>query len=93
VPCKRIDCAEFQKEHEISKLIGAPPGYLGHPEEGKGGTPAILTDFHDQAKEAQFGVLIFDEIEKADPAMYRLLLGVMGQGNRHRRHQPHLEVR
>jgi ATP-dependent Clp protease ATP-binding subunit ClpA len=72
VPCKKIDCAEFQMEHEIAKLIGSPPGYLGHKE-----TKSILTEFYDQAKDAKFGVLIFDEIEKANPALYRLLLGMM----------------
>jgi ATP-dependent Clp protease ATP-binding subunit ClpA len=72
VPCKRIDCAEFQLEHEIAKLISAPPGFKGHQE-----TTGILTKFYDQAKEARFGVLIFDEIEKAHPSLYRLLLGMM----------------
>src|ERR1700744_1412537 len=70
--CIKIDCAEFQHSHEISKLIGSPPGYLGHRE-----TRGILTQFHEQTKDARYGVLILDEIEKADPAFYQMCLGML----------------
>jgi ATP-dependent Clp protease ATP-binding subunit ClpA len=71
----RIDCGEYQMEHEVAKLIGAPPGYLGHRE-----THPILT----QARLAGvttancgLSIVLFDEIEKAAPTMNRLLLGVL----------------
>ena len=71
----RIDCGEYQMDHEVSKLVGAPPGYLGHRE-----THPILT----QAKLAAttspdcgIPILLFDEIEKAAPTMNRLLLGIL----------------
>src|SRR6266480_165037 len=71
----RVDCGEFQMEHEVAKLIGAPPGYLGHRE-----TQPMLT----QAKvngvaseESEISLILFDEIEKAAPSMTRLLLGIL----------------
>jgi ATP-dependent Clp protease ATP-binding subunit ClpA len=71
----RIDCAEFQTDHELSKLIGAPPGYLGHRE-----THALLNQVRINAvasDRSNLSILLFDEIEKAAPAMMRLLLGVL----------------
>lgn len=71
----KIDCAEFQHSHEIAKLIGSPPGYLGHRE-----TPPLLTqeaiDQH-QTDRVKISFLLFDEIEKADDALWRLLLGIL----------------
>jgi ATP-dependent Clp protease ATP-binding subunit ClpB len=71
----RVDCAEFQHPHEISKLIGAPPGYLGHRE-----TPPMLSqenlDSH-QTERARLSLVLFDEIEKASDALWQLLLGVL----------------
>ncbi len=71
----RVDCSEFQMEHEIAKLIGAPPGYLGHRE-----TQPMLT----QAKvngvaseHSDISLVLFDEIEKAAGSMTRLLLGIL----------------
>jgi ATP-dependent Clp protease ATP-binding subunit ClpA len=71
----RVDCGEFQMEHEVAKLIGAPPGYLGHRE-----TQAMLS----QAKlnsvaseQSDISLVLFDEIEKAAPSMTRLLLGIL----------------
>lgn len=71
----KVDCGEFQMEHEVAKLIGAPPGYLGHRE-----TQPMLT----QAKvngaaseECDISLVLFDEIEKAAPSMARLLLGIL----------------
>jgi ATP-dependent Clp protease ATP-binding subunit ClpA len=71
----RVDCGEFQMEHEVAKLIGAPPGYLGHRE-----TPAMLTQQKLSAvtsESSSLALILFDEIEKAAPSMTRLLLGVL----------------
>ncbi len=71
----RVDCGEFQMEHEVAKLIGAPPGYLGHRE-----TPPMLTQNKLSAaasERSDLALVLFDEIEKAAPSMTRLLLGVL----------------
>src|ERR1700730_3794008 len=71
----KVDCGEFQMEHEVAKLIGAPPGYLGHRE-----TQPILTQQKLNSVTSEKSVLsivLFDEIEKAAPSMARLLLGVL----------------
>ncbi|MGH9939125.1 MAG: AAA family ATPase, partial [Blastocatellia bacterium] len=71
----KIDCAEFQHSHEISKLIGSPPGYLGHRE-----TPPLLTQENlerFQTARAKLTFVLFDEIEKASDALWQLLLGVL----------------
>jgi ATP-dependent Clp protease ATP-binding subunit ClpA len=74
----RIDCGEFQMEHEVAKLIGAPPGYLGHRE-----THPILTQARLAAITSQncsLSIILFDEIEKAADSMVRILLGVLDKG-------------
>jgi ATP-dependent Clp protease ATP-binding subunit ClpA len=71
----RVDCGEFQMEHEVAKLIGAPPGYLGHRE-----TPPMLTQQKlgsVASEDSDLSLVLFDEIEKAAPSMTRLLLGVL----------------
>jgi ATP-dependent Clp protease ATP-binding subunit ClpB len=71
----KIDCAEFQHSHEIAKLIGSPPGYLGHRE-----TPPLLTQEaidQYQTDRAKLSFLLFDEIEKANDALWQLLLGIL----------------
>jgi ATP-dependent Clp protease ATP-binding subunit ClpA len=71
----KIDCAEFQHSHEIAKLIGSPPGYLGHRE-----TPPLLTQEaidQYQTEKTRFSFLLFDEIEKANDALWQLLLGIL----------------
>lgn len=71
----KIDCAEFQHSHEIAKLIGSPPGYLGHRE-----TPPLLTQEainQHQSAHCQMSFILFDEIEKASEAVWRLLLGIL----------------
>jgi ATP-dependent Clp protease ATP-binding subunit ClpA len=71
----RVDCGEFQMEHEVAKLIGAPPGYLGHRE-----TPPMLTQSKltgAASERCDLSLVLFDEIEKAAPSMTRLLLGVL----------------
>src|SRR5271165_3849435 len=74
----RIDCGEFQMEHEVAKLVGAPPGYLGHRE-----TQPVLTQQKLNAAASEpcdLSIVLFDEIEKAAPSMTRLLLGVLDKG-------------
>ncbi|HMF74768.1 MAG TPA: AAA family ATPase, partial [Bryobacteraceae bacterium] len=71
----KVDCGEFQMEHEVAKLIGAPPGYLGHRE-----TQPMLTQakVNGAASEhSEISLILFDEIEKAAPSMTRLLLGIL----------------
>jgi ATP-dependent Clp protease ATP-binding subunit ClpA len=71
----RVDCGEYQMEHEVAKLLGAPPGYLGHRE-----TQPLLTQqkLSGAASEScDLSILLFDEIEKAAPSLLRLLLGVL----------------
>jgi ATP-dependent Clp protease ATP-binding subunit ClpA len=71
----KIDCGEFQMEHEVAKLIGAPPGYLGHRETQPMLSQAKLTSVTSDASD--ISIVLFDEIEKAAPSMTRLLLGVL----------------
>jgi ATP-dependent Clp protease ATP-binding subunit ClpB len=71
----KIDCAEFQHSHEIAKLVGSPPGYLGHRE-----THALLSQenldrYHTEDTKLSF--VLFDEIEKASDALWQLLLGIL----------------
>lgn len=71
----KIDCAEFQHSHEIAKLIGSPPGYLGHRETHPLLSQEVLDQYHtDQVK---ISFVLFDEIEKASDALWNLLLGVL----------------
>jgi len=74
----KIDCAEFQHSHEIAKLIGSPPGYIGHRE-----TTAVLNQeaidrFHTDKLKVTF--VLFDEIEKASDSLWQLLLGILDKG-------------
>jgi ATP-dependent Clp protease ATP-binding subunit ClpA len=74
----KVDCAELQHSHEISKLIGSPPGYIGHRE-----TPPLLTQerinaFHTEKLRLTF--VLFDEIEKGNEALWELLLGILDKG-------------
>jgi ATP-dependent Clp protease ATP-binding subunit ClpA len=74
----KIDCGEFQMEHEVAKLIGAPPGYLGHRE-----TQPMLSQQKLAAVTSDkcgLSLVLFDEIEKAAPSLTRLLLGVLDRG-------------
>jgi len=76
----RIDGAEFQREHEVAKLIGSPPGYLGHRESSARFTQERLDAWQDKEKGRNFNILLFDEIEKAHNALFELLLGVFDYG-------------
>jgi ATP-dependent Clp protease ATP-binding subunit ClpB len=70
-----VDCAEFQHSHEIAKLIGSPPGYLGHRETHPLITQEELSKYHTEKLKLSF--LLFDEIEKASDALWQLLLGIL----------------
>jgi ATP-dependent Clp protease ATP-binding subunit ClpB len=74
----KVDCAEFQHSHEISKLIGSPPGYLGHRETHPLITQEALAKNHQGDLKLSF--LLFDEIEKASDALWQLLLGILDKG-------------
>src|SRR2546426_9488045 len=71
----KVDCAEFQHSHEIAKLIGSPPGYLGHRETHPLITQEALTACHTDKLKLSF--LLFDEVEKASDALWQLLLGIL----------------
>src|SRR5271157_1698190 len=71
----KVDCAEFQHSHEIAKLIGSPPGYLGHRETHPLITQEELAKSH--RDELKLSFLLFDEIEKASDALWQLLLGIL----------------
>lgn len=74
----RVDCGEFQLEHEVAKLIGSPPGYLGHRETVPLLSAQKLTESTTPA--CDISLVLFDEIEKAAPSLARLLLGVLDKG-------------
>jgi ATP-dependent Clp protease ATP-binding subunit ClpA len=71
----KVDCGEFQMDHEVAKLIGAPPGYLGHRETQPWLTQQKLNAASSEA--CDVSLLLFDEVEKAAPSMTRLLLGIL----------------
>jgi ATP-dependent Clp protease ATP-binding subunit ClpA len=71
----KIDCAEFQHSHEIAKLIGSPPGYLGHRETHPLLSQEVLNQYHTDTVKVSF--VLFDEIEKASDALWNLLLGIL----------------
>lgn len=73
--CIKIDCGEFQHSHEIAKLIGSPPGYLGHRETPPLLTQEALNQWH--TEKFKMSIVLFDEIEKASDSLWQLLLGVM----------------
>src|SRR5580765_5119453 len=71
----KIDCAEFQHSHEIAKLIGSPPGYLGHRETHPLLSQEVLNQY--QTEKVRLSFVLFDEIEKASDALWNLLLGIL----------------
>src|SRR5690242_8211952 len=71
----KIDCAEFQHSHEIAKLIGSPPGYLGHRETHPLLSQEVLNQYHTDKIKISF--VLFEEIEKASDALWNLLLGIL----------------
>ena len=74
----KIDCAEFQHSHEIAKLIGSPPGYLGHRETHALLSQEALNQHH--TEKMKLSLVLFDEIEKASDALWNLLLGILDKG-------------
>jgi len=74
----KIDCAEFQHSHEIAKLIGSPPGYLGHRETHALLSQEALNRYH--TEKIKVSIVLFDEIEKASDAVWNLLLGILDKG-------------
>ncbi|HSD72727.1 MAG TPA: AAA family ATPase, partial [Thermoanaerobaculia bacterium] len=74
----KIDCAEFQHSHEIAKLIGSPPGYLGHRETHPLLTQEALNQWH--TEKLKLSLVLFDEIEKAHPDVFNILLQVLDDG-------------
>jgi ATP-dependent Clp protease ATP-binding subunit ClpA len=71
----KVDCGEFQFGHEISKLVGSPPGYIGHRETQPMLTQEALDSHHTAHLKLSF--LLFDEIEKAGDSLWQLLLGIL----------------
>jgi ATP-dependent Clp protease ATP-binding subunit ClpB len=71
----KINCAEYQHSHEIAKLIGAPPGYLGHRETHPFLSQEVLNRHHTET--LKLTLVLFDEIEKASDALWNLLLGIL----------------
>src|ERR1700751_5294403 len=71
----KIDCAEFQNSHEIAKLIGSPPGYLGHRETHALLSQEALNQHHTDT--TKISLVLLDEIEKASDALWNLLLGIL----------------
>jgi ATP-dependent Clp protease ATP-binding subunit ClpA len=71
----QVDCGEFQHSHEIAKLIGSPPGYLGHRETHPVLTQEALNQWH--REDLKLSLVLFDEIEKASDALWQLLLGIL----------------
>ena len=74
----KIDCAEFQHSHEIAKLIGSPPGYLGHRETHALLSQDALNQHH--TENVKLSLVLFDEIEKASDSLWNLLLGILDKG-------------
>lgn len=73
----KIDCTEYQHDHEVSKLLGAPPSYVGYSDE-----PRLSQHNIDQyqTKDKKINIILFDEIEKADPRLFDTILAILGDG-------------
>lgn len=74
----RVDCGQYQLDHEVAKLVGAPPGYLGHKE-----TRAVLSEPNINSRRSNtcsLAILVFDEIEKASDSLHKILLSIMDKG-------------
>jgi ATP-dependent Clp protease ATP-binding subunit ClpB len=77
--CIKINCAEFQHSHEIAKLVGSPPGYLGHRETHPLLTQEALNQWHNEKH--KITILLFDEIEKSSDSLWNLLLGILDKAS------------
>lgn len=67
----RVDMSEYMEKHSVSKMIGSPPGYVGHEEGGQ---------LSEKVRRNPFSVILFDEIEKAHPDVFNILLQVLDDG-------------
>jgi len=74
----RVDCGEYQADHEVARLVGAPPGYLGHRETHPVFTKQRLDSL--KSENCKLSLILFDEIEKASKALTQMLLGVLDKG-------------
>ncbi len=72
---RKVDCEEFQHSQEVARLIGSPPGYIGHRETKPYFTQETLEEFH--TEKLKLAIILFDEIEKASDALWNLLLGIL----------------
>src|SRR5690606_25182575 len=68
----RLDMSEYMEKHNVSRLVGAPPGYVGYEEGGQ------LTE---RVRRRPYSVVLFDEVEKAHPDVFNMLLQVMDEGS------------
>ena len=68
----RVDMSEYMEKHSVSKMIGSPPGYVGHDEGGQ---------LSEQVRRHPYSVILFDEIEKAHPDVFNILLQVLDDGH------------
>jgi len=75
----KVDCAEFQEHHEIAKLIGSPPGYIGHMHTQPILTQDALTRWH--TEKLKLTLLLFDEVEKASESLWQLMLGILDKAS------------
>ena len=75
----KVDCAEFQEHHEIAKLIGSPPGYIGHMQTQPILTQEALTRWH--TEKLKLTLLLFDEVEKASESLWQLMLGILDKAS------------
>lgn len=75
----KVDCAEFQHSHEISKLVGSPPGYLGHRETHPVFTQEAINQWH--TDKLRLTLVLLDEIEKASDALWQLILGILDKAS------------
>ena len=75
----KVNCAEFQEHHEIAKLIGSPPGYIGHLQTHPLLSQEALTRWHTEG--LKLTLLLFDEIEKASDSLWQLLLGILDKAS------------
>jgi ATP-dependent Clp protease ATP-binding subunit ClpC len=92
----KLNCAEFQAAHEISKVIGAPPGYVGHKEVKENDDKQIFTKTRIEKywnQGPKFTPILFDEIEKAHSAFHKLLLGIFDRGELTTGHNEKIDFR
>lgn len=75
IPLVRFDMSEYMEQHSVSKLIGAPPGYVGHGD-GKNGHGRLIAEVKDNPN----AIFLFDEVEKAHPSVFQIMLQILDDG-------------